>query len=120
MLSLLEDGSASDVKLNREDYTMLHTFSIKRPDMFWRKVAGHDREKGWPQHPPPGVQERNHRHLFFIHHDEPPLQSLETFWHGNSKEPTVEFMKGTKTNMCYNLLDRHVNNPELRNRKALI
>ena len=117
VLGLLEKGSDIDISL--EDYRRLHNFSLEYPDLFWRKVAGWDPDRGWPQEPSAEVQGRNHRYLFFKHHDKPPVDTLKSF-SSDSDKPAVEFMKGTETNMCYNLLDRQVNNPEVCKREALI
>ncbi|XP_030069224.1 acetyl-coenzyme A synthetase, cytoplasmic [Microcaecilia unicolor] len=78
-------------------YRDIYRESIAHPEEFWRKVAGNFH---WQTHPTGKVFDYN----FDI----------------TKGDIYVHFMKGAKTNVCYNLLDRNVTEKNLGDKTALL
>ena len=68
-----------------EEYDRLYQQSINQPDMFWGEIA---KQFHWQQPPTGAFHEYN--------------------FDASKGKIFIEWMKGAKTNMAYNCLDRHV------------
>ncbi|KAJ1200390.1 hypothetical protein NDU88_004214 [Pleurodeles waltl] len=78
-------------------YRALYKKSIEHPEEFWKEIAGE------------------------FHWQTPPTGKLFDFNFDVTKGRVyIEFMKGAKTNICYNVLDRNVKEKNLGKKTALL